>query len=120
MATQRVSARASHIAARCDRASCVTGVTATQARWQPPAGQGRNERNLVESLSSIDPEALVVASPPAKAAVEVVGEFVASELRSGPRLARVFTSPDVRKSIRFQGSQNPNDGEGVGGVFKGV
>lgn len=62
----------------------------------------------------------VVASPPTQAAVEVVGEFVTSELRSGPRLVHVFTAPDVCESIGFQGSQDPHGGEGVGRVFEGV
>ncbi len=64
--------------------------------------------------------ALFIASPPTEATVEIIGEFVASELHAGPSLAHVFTSPDVRECVRFQGSQDPHGSKGVGRVLEGV
>jgi hypothetical protein len=64
--------------------------------------------------------ALVVASPPTQATVEIVREFVVFELNCRPRLVHVFTSPDVRECVRFQGSQNPHYSKSVGWVLEGV
>lgn len=61
-----------------------------------------------------------MASPPIEATVEIVGEFVAAELHRGPGLVDVFTSPDVRAGVRFEGNHDPYGGEGVVGVFEGV
>jgi hypothetical protein len=64
--------------------------------------------------------ALFIVSSPTEATVEILGEFVLPELNCRPRLVHVFTSPDVRKCVSFQGSQDPDCSKCVGWVLEGV
>lgn len=63
---------------------------------------------------------LLVASPPCAAAIEIVGEFMAAEVRGRPGLVDVFTPPYVRDGVRFEGKQDPHSRERIGRVFEGV
>ncbi len=64
--------------------------------------------------------ALFIVSSPTEATVEIIGEFVASELHARPRLVHVFISPDVRECVRFQGSRDSHCSKRVGRVLEGV
>ncbi len=64
--------------------------------------------------------ALFMASLPAAAAVEIIYEFIATEISSGPGLVGVFTPPYVRESVYFGTEQHPHGSKRVGRVLKGI
>jgi hypothetical protein len=64
--------------------------------------------------------ALFIVSSPIEATVEILGEFVVSELDCRPGLVHVFTSPYVRECVGFEGSQDPDCSKCVGWILEGV
>lgn len=64
--------------------------------------------------------ALLIASSPPAAAVEIVGEFLAAEVGGRPGLVDVCTSPYVCERVHFEWEQDPHGNKCVGGVFEGV
>jgi hypothetical protein len=60
-----------------------------------------------------------VAPPPTATAVEIIGELIAAEVRGGPGLVYVFTSPGVCEGVRFE-RQDTHNSERVGRVLEGV
>jgi len=66
---------------------------------------------------------LFIASSPAATAAQIVDEFIATEIREGPRLVYVVAPPPyVGEGVffGFRREQHSNGSERVGRVLKGV
>jgi len=64
--------------------------------------------------------ALLVESPPSPAAIEVVGEFIATEVRDRPALIDVFTIPSVGECLCFNGEHDSDSGKSIGRILEGI
>ena len=66
---------------------------------------------------------MLMASSPAATAAQIVDEFIATEIREGPRPVDVVTPPPYVGEclpFDFRRKQHPNGSECVGRVLKGV